>query len=68
MKRRNMSILAHGFEPVSRKLWEEARDWIDVNIVHLIMRNENMPLPEQLPSNSKSQGSGRFGIPVRVKI
>lgn len=49
LKKRNHSILAHGFSPVTQKLWKETEGWVKPNIIRLIQKNENLQLPEQLP-------------------
>lgn len=46
---RNKSILAHGFRPVDRNTWVEAKTWVDKNLSRF-WKGEDVPaLPADLP-------------------
>jgi CRISPR-associated protein (TIGR02710 family) len=50
LKKRNKSILAHGFSSVGVQTWTEARDWVQINLRPFWQAHEPPQLPTKLPS------------------
>jgi CRISPR-associated protein (TIGR02710 family) len=54
LTKRNHSILAHGFVSVDEKSWEEARGWVETNVVRFLSDRVFRQLPRAIPP---SQGA-----------
>lgn len=64
LKRRNASILAHGFTPVDRDGWERFHDWVDGRLLRLLLQRTDDKKryrigrpPPQLPTEYTFSGA-----------
>jgi CRISPR-associated protein (TIGR02710 family) len=50
LSKRNRSILAHGFASVDQSDWDEARTWIETNLITFFHNPEFLQLPRKIPA------------------
>jgi CRISPR-associated protein (TIGR02710 family) len=54
LTKRNRSILAHGFVSVDGKVWEEAKGWVETNLMAFLRGAEFPQLPRRIPLSEQT--------------